>query len=98
MRRISFEFHGVADVTYEADVFDNGDVLQNESASDNLTHLVRVVRDLDTLPDLELQLQYPELLNGGTRLSLTHTIDLHRRWAREASAILAGHPVPVGLQ
>jgi 7-cyano-7-deazaguanine synthase in queuosine biosynthesis len=98
MRRISFELHGVADVAYEADAFDDADVLQNEFACDNLTHLVRVVRDLGALPDLDLQLNYPELLNGGTRLSPSQTIDLHRRWAREADAILATHPVPAGLQ
>lgn len=98
MRRISFEFHDVPDVAYEADAFEDPAVLQNEFACDNLVHLVRVVRDLDALPDLELQLNYPELLNGGTRLSLASTVDLHRRWGREASAILANHTVPAGLQ
>ena len=98
MRRISFELHGVQDVLYDADAFDDGDVLQNEFACDNLTHLVRVVRDLRVLDDLELQLNYPELLNGGARLSLDATIDLHRRWQEEASEILVNHPVPAGLR
>ena len=63
-----------------------------------LTHLVRVIRDLDTLSDLELQLNYPELLNGGTLLNLQDTIDLHRRWAREASNVLFQYPVPKMMQ
>ena len=66
---------------------DDNAVLENEFACDNLTHLVRAVRDLDVMSDLELQLSYPELLNGGTRLNLTDTIDLHRRWARQASNV-----------
>lgn len=98
MRRISFELHEVPDVEYDADAFDDKDVLLDEFACDNLTHLVRVVHDLDGLSDLDLQLNYPELLNGGSRLGLTDTIDLHRRWAREASAIIGSHPVPEGLR
>lgn len=98
MRRISFELHGVADVTYELDAFEDPDTLQIEFACDNLTHLVRVIQDLTTQSDLDLQLSYPELLGGGRQLSLGDTIDLHRRWAREASAVLQSHSVPVSVQ
>ena len=98
MRRISFEAHGVPDVEYDVDAFGDREVLDNESACDNLLHLVRSVRDLGTLSDLDLQLNYPELLNGGSRLSLAETINLHRRWSDEASSVLARHTVPVALQ
>ncbi len=98
MRRISFEHHDVSDVAYDVDAFREVAVLESEFACDNLTHLIRVIRDLDALSDLELQLSYPELLNGGTRLSLPDTINLQRRWAREASNVLSQYPVPAMMQ
>lgn len=98
MRRISFELHGVPDVTYELDAFEDPETLQIEFACDNLTHLVRVIQDLSTQSDLDLQLSYPELLGGGRELSLVDTIDLHRRWAREASAVLGRYSVPASIQ
>jgi hypothetical protein len=97
MRRISFELHAVSDVGYEDDAFEDAEVLQNELACDNLLHFIRVVRDLDQLSDLDLQLNYPELLNGGGQLSLTETVALHRRWAHEARSVLSSHSVPVDL-
>lgn len=97
MRRISFELHGMPDVAYDEDAFNDVGVLHNEFACDNVTHLVRIVRDLEAKSDLNLQLEYPELLNGGSRLTLAETLDLHRRWAREASQVLGNHPVPAGM-
>jgi hypothetical protein len=98
MRRISFELHGLPDVGYDADAFNDDTVLEAEFACDNLTHLVRIVRDLDMLSDLDLQLSYPELLNGGAQLDVRATIELHRRWAQQAITVLGNHPVPAGLQ
>ena len=98
MRRIRFELHAVDDIVYEVDAFEDGVVLENEMACDNMTHLVRAVSDLDVMSDLELQLSYPELLNGGTRLKLPDTIGLHRRWANQASNVLFNYPVPVMLR
>lgn len=97
MRRISFETHGVQDAVYESDALNDHSVLENEVACDNLTHLVRIIGDLGSRSDLDLQLEYPELLNGGSQLSLADTIDLHRRWANEAAAILSRGAVTAGM-
>lgn len=97
IRRISFELHGVADVSYSSDLFDDAAVLTDDSACDNLTHLVRVTRDFDRRTDLDLQLTYPELLSGGSYLGVNDAIELERRWAREALSVLNAHPVPAGL-
>jgi 7-cyano-7-deazaguanine synthase in queuosine biosynthesis len=94
MRRISFDLHGVPDATYKDDAFNDEGVLENEFATDNLTHLVRLTGDLDTKSDLELQLDYPELINGGHKLPLGQTIELHRRWATEARGVLFAYAVP----
>lgn len=98
LRRISCETHGVADVTYAADVFDDASNLDDARARDNLTHLISLVQDLLELPDLELEYEYPELLSGQPALSLADAVALHRRWADEASAVLFAHPVPAGLR
>lgn len=84
IRRISFEWNAATDCDYERDILGDPSVLDSEFASDNLTHLIRVLDDLTNLTPLDLQLDYPELLNGGTALSLSDSIDLHRRWATQA--------------
>lgn len=94
IRRISFEAHAVADAKYTADVFEDASVLANQAAIDNLTHLVRHVDELTRLTDLDLQISFPELLNGSTALPLAEAIDLHRRWGRQAEAVLSSHSVP----
>ncbi len=94
IRRISFETHGVTDAAYTADVFEDASVLNNPAAMDNLTHLVRHVDELTRLTELDLQITFPELLNGGLSLPLADAIDLHRRWGRQAEAVLASHSVP----
>jgi 7-cyano-7-deazaguanine synthase in queuosine biosynthesis len=92
IRRISFAWNSATDCDYERDIFDDPSVLDSEFASDNLTHLIRVLDDLAHLPPLDLQLDYPELLNGGTSLSLPDSIDLHRRWATQALGVISAYP------
>jgi len=84
IRRISFEWNTATDCQYERDTFSDPRVLESDFASDNLTHLIRILDDLGSKSDIELQLDYPELLNGGTQLSLKSNIELHRRWSDQA--------------
>ncbi|MBI4935940.1 MAG: 7-cyano-7-deazaguanine synthase [Actinobacteria bacterium] len=92
IRRISFEWCGTSDCVYDRDTFGDPAVLDSESASDNLTHLIRLVEDLASKSDLDLQLDYPELLNGGRSLPLGQNIALHRRWADQALGVLSAYP------
>jgi 7-cyano-7-deazaguanine synthase in queuosine biosynthesis len=98
LRRISSEHHGVADVAYDADLFEDVDALDDPRARDNLTHLISLVEDLNELSDIELEYEYPELLSGAPALSLGDAIALHRRWAGQASAVLFSHRVPESLR
>jgi 7-cyano-7-deazaguanine synthase in queuosine biosynthesis len=98
MRRISCEAHGVPDVPYDADVFDDVHALDDPRARDNLTHFVALIDDLASLPDVDLEYEYPELLTGAPAMSLADSIGLHRRWAAQAAAVLASHSVPAGLR
>jgi len=91
IRRISFEWNGVQDCTYERDSFSDRAVLDSEFASDNLTHLIRSLDDLGSKSDLDLQLDYPELLNGGRSLDLAENIHLHRRWSSQALSVIEGY-------
>ena len=97
MRRISFETHGVVDAEYTNNAFADPSVLDHDFGCDNLVHLVRLLADLGTMSDIEMQVRYPEVLNGGRSLPLPDAIDLHRRWATEAQAVLMSHPVPSSL-
>jgi hypothetical protein len=92
IRRISFEWNGAQDCTYDRDAFADPSVLDNEFASDNLTHLIRVLDDLANKSDLDLQLDYPELLNGATALPLAPNINLHRRWSTQGLDVISGYP------
>lgn len=94
MRRISFEIHGAADAAYTDDIFEDESVLDNDFACDNLTHMLRLIQDVDRDSDTALQVRYPELLNGGRDLDLTTTLEMHRRWAQEANGLLLQKPVP----
>jgi hypothetical protein len=94
MRRISFETYGVADSPYASDLFDDHSALRAPGAVDNLTHMIRHIEELSTASDIHMQIAFPELLNGGAALPLDAAIDLQRRWARQATAILQGHSVP----
>jgi hypothetical protein len=85
-------------VPYLADVFDDATVLDDSKARDNLTHFVSLVEDLGELNELEMEYEYPELLSGAPAMTLGEAIDLHRRWAGQAAAVLFSHPVPAGLR
>lgn len=98
LRRISCETHGVADVDYKADVFDDPAAINDPRARDNLTHLMAFVEDVLELNDVELEYEYPDLMSGEPALSLAEGIALHRRWADQASAVLFAHPVPSSLR
>lgn len=98
LRRISCELHSASDVSYETDLFDDPAGLNDDRARDNLTHLISLVEDLTELSDVELELEYPELLSAAPALTLAEAIDLHRRWAAEASTVLFAHPVPASLR
>lgn len=98
LRRISCELHGVADVDYDADVFDDPSAIDDPRGRDNLTHLISLVEDLSELSDLELELEYPELLSAEPALTLAEALDLHRRWADEAATVLFARPVPSSLR
>jgi 7-cyano-7-deazaguanine synthase in queuosine biosynthesis len=98
LRRISCETHGVADVEYEADVFDDVSSIDDPRARDNLAHLIAFVDDLTELDDVELEYEYPDLVSGEPVMSLAEAIAMHRRWAAQASAVLFSHPVPTSLR
>lgn len=98
MRRISCETHGVADVPYDVDVFDDVHALDDQRARDNLTHFVALIDDLASLPDVDLEYEYPELLSGAPAMDLADSIALHRRWAAQADAVMSSHSVPTGLR
>ena len=98
LRRVSCETNGVADVTYAADVFDDPSALDDPVARDNLAHFMGLTQDLLTLGDIVLPIEYPELLNGEPALSLTESIELHRRWGEQADTVLSAHLVPQSIQ
>ncbi len=98
IRKISFEWNSLVDVEHAADPFIDAAVMDSDFARDNLTHLVRLVEEIRVSSDLQLQLDYPELLNGARQLDPPATIDLHRRWASQAETILYSHPVPDSLR
>jgi Queuosine biosynthesis protein QueC len=98
LRRISCETHGVPDVPYKSDVFEDAATLDDTRARDNLAHMVSLIQDLQELPDVDLEYEYPELLGGQPVLTLAESIDLHRRWANQAGNILFSHSVPASLQ
>jgi 7-cyano-7-deazaguanine synthase in queuosine biosynthesis len=97
-RRIACETHAVADVAYDADLFEDTSHLRDNRALDNLAHLVAFVQELQEMSDFELEYEYPELLNGGPAVTLREAIDLHRRWADQAAAVLFAHSVPKSIR
>jgi hypothetical protein len=56
-----------------------------------------VVQEIGNLDDLELELEHPEILDGGSQISPSEARDLYRRWADEAMQVLSKHPVSQGL-
>lgn len=98
IRRIASETHGVPDVPYAADMFDDPATLNDPRARDNLAHLVASVDGLQQLSDVELEYEYPELSNGQPVLTLPVSIGMHRRWASQAADVLFAHPVPQSIR
>jgi len=98
MRRVSFETHGIPDAPCTDDILNDHLVLDKDFAVDNLTHLVRLIDQIQNSTDLALQIAYPELLNGGSALPATDALGLYRRWADEAASVLYSHPVPASLR
>jgi 7-cyano-7-deazaguanine synthase in queuosine biosynthesis len=98
MRRISFELNEVDDATYKHDAFGDTGILDAPFACDNLAHLVRLIEALGTSADVALQIEFPELLNGGSQLSLADTIAMHHRWSDQAGQVLFDRPVPASLR
>lgn len=98
IRRISFEYHTVDDSPYTADLFEDPAAMENPTAADNITHLIRHIDDLATTSDLDLQINFPELLNGTAALPVDAAIEMQRRWAAEANHVLQTHPVPRSIR
>ncbi|MCE9622308.1 MAG: 7-cyano-7-deazaguanine synthase [Actinomycetia bacterium] len=97
IRRISFDSHNVPDSPYTMDIFGDPDALTATGARDNLAHMIRHVDHLGGLSELDMQIAFPELLNGGSALPLDQAIDLQRRWATQATKILLSNPVPKSI-
>jgi 7-cyano-7-deazaguanine synthase in queuosine biosynthesis len=94
MRRISCLSHGVDDVEYKVDALDEPNVLEDPRAQDSLAHFIGLVDDLRELSEVQLPFRYPELLNAAPAMPIEDAIAMHKRWAEQAEAVLASHPVP----
>lgn len=90
MRRISFDGNGVQDADHLEDAFD---VIDRDTAVDNLVHLVAQLERVLEKSDLEIQLDAPEVVQGGTELPVVEAIALHRRWANTAIDVMTAHGV-----
>jgi 7-cyano-7-deazaguanine synthase in queuosine biosynthesis len=94
MRRISCAVNSAPDAQYEHDVFADPAVTVNRPfAQDNLAHFIGCVHYLTTASDLDVELDYPELLSGGSQVTQREALDVHRRWATEALPYLQAQPV-----
>jgi hypothetical protein len=96
-RRISFETHGVPDEPMAADPFSDARAIEAPFAKDNLVHLCTSVQHLQEADDVTLELDFPELLDGGTHLSPEGARALYRRWAEQALAVLHTYPLPATI-
>jgi hypothetical protein len=97
MRRVSFEWNTTRDVTYATDVFNDHEVLIDARVRDNLVHLGLVTQDFLKKSDLELELEYPELLNTGSNATSHDVLAMHKRWAGQVEEVLFPQPVMRGL-
>jgi 7-cyano-7-deazaguanine synthase in queuosine biosynthesis len=94
IRRIACELHNVADTTYEHDVFGNSGVIASRPfARDNLVQFIEASVSIASATDEELELRFPELLNGGREITPIQARSLHRRWAEQALSYLSAQPV-----
>jgi 7-cyano-7-deazaguanine synthase in queuosine biosynthesis len=95
IRRISTGIHGVQDVSYDHDTFgDEAIIASHPFARDNLVQLLDTLKGIATATDEDLELDYPELLNGGRQITPAEAREVHKRWARQANAYLSTQPVP----
>jgi hypothetical protein len=95
IRRISCETHGVSDVAYDYDIFGDPNVTTARPfARDNLVQLISATAEIANASDQDLELDYPELLNGGSGITSGEARGVHRRWARQALNYLRQKPVP----
>jgi hypothetical protein len=72
-------------------------VLSRPFAADNIAHMMSLLSQIESGTDLELQLDYPELLNGDDAISVGESIALYRTWANEALGLLGSYPNPRSL-
>jgi 7-cyano-7-deazaguanine synthase in queuosine biosynthesis len=96
-RRISFEIANVSEAPHAADPFSNAGDAERPFARDNLVHLAMVVQEIQRLSDLELEMQHPEILDGGTQIEPVQIRGMYRRWAQQAIGVLSRYPVPKAL-
>jgi queuosine biosynthesis protein QueC len=95
IRRIATGTHNVPDVAYDHDVFNDGNVMvTHPAARDNLVQLIDTVSGIATATDEDLELDFPELLNGGRQITPLQARDVHRRWAQQALAYLVRQQIP----
>jgi hypothetical protein len=95
IRRISCELHNAPDVRYETDIFTDGGVIARRPfARDNLMQLIETVSAIETATDEDLELDFPELLNGGRDITAAEAREMHRRWADQSLRYLRTRPVP----
>jgi 7-cyano-7-deazaguanine synthase in queuosine biosynthesis len=93
MRRISFELSGIEEKEpHRADPFDVEKDVARPFAHDNMAHLCQVVQEIETLGDSAIELEHPEILDGGGMITPPAARDLYRRWARQAASVLSAHP------
>src|SRR6266511_1713687 len=94
VRQISCEYAGAPDVIYREHPLDHipPDARWRDPATDNVVHLCTHVAALAEADDIDLELDFTELLNCGDQLTREQSFDMHRRWARQCLAILRTHP------
>lgn len=92
IRQISHEWAGVDDNEYDAHPFDELPTGPAEAvARDNVSHLLQLAIDLDEQPDDILMLDYPELCNVVPPQTRQTSLDMHRRWSRQALEVAERH-------
>ncbi len=96
IRRISFETHGTMDAVYDTNPLD-GDRASDPVVHDNLVQLLMLARDLVEMPPALVELEYTELLNTGSTMTLAQSLDMHTRWGQQALAVAQNHPYAAGI-
>lgn len=94
IRAISFEWADVIDAGYDSQPMDAVPSAESWSgtAEDNLSHLLQLAVDLTTLTDDDLELDYPETLEGTAVLGRRACLAMHRRWGEQCLDVAKRHP------